>query len=50
MKDYRVTIKITLEHKVKANSAKEAEVIARDMGEVHANLSHSSEWKAKRVS
>ena len=49
MKKYNVRIKIELTHKVEANSAREAEEIARDLGEVHANLYRSTEWKAQRV-
>lgn len=43
MKTYLVTLKIELTRTVEANSKKEAEDIARDMGEYNADLGRDTD-------
>ena len=49
MKKYLVILKITLSHTVEANSKTEAESLARDLGEHHADIERVREWKAQVV-
>ena len=46
-KRYIVTLRIVLTRSVDAYSKREAEEIARDMGECDCDLGRSSDWKAK---
>ena len=47
MSKYRVTLKITLSREVEANSKREAEEIARDMGEYDCTIDRVTDWNAK---
>ena len=49
MNKYLVTLKITLSREVEATSRKEAEAIARDMGEYNADIYRATDWKAKAI-
>ena len=49
MKRYLVTLKIVLSREVEAKTAKEAEEIARDMGEYNADISRVRDWKATLI-
>lgn len=48
-KEYLVRMTIKLSHTVTASNAKEAEVIARDLGEVNADIYRATEWKATKI-
>ena len=49
MKKYLVTLKIVLSREVEANSKREAEEMARDMGEYYADISRVTGWIAKPI-
>ena len=49
MKKYIVTLKIALSREVEANSKREAEEIARDMGEYDADIDRVTGWTAKII-
>ena len=48
-KSYLVTLKIVLSREVEANSKREAEETARDMGEYNADISRVTDWTAKPI-
>ena len=49
MNKYLVTLKIVLSREVEATNKREAEEIARDMGEYDADITRVRDWKAERL-
>lgn len=49
VKQYIVTLKIKLTRQVAASSKRDAEEIARDMGEYNADIARVIDWKAKLI-